>query len=220
MGMSQLKIYIEFVWNYLYLPHKTTNSAKMKLTGYLIISILFVLTSCNSNNPQPNPPAPANTVNVTWQGTIDGDNYNFSGTYVNLASTSDTYNNPGDAQGSAYFISLGKGAVSGSVGENVSIDIGLPAILSEPLVGTHILNNTANNGYQIAINKQTGTSATSFTASSSWLNSNVVLNITEFPSNIGGLIKGNFNGDFGTSLFNSSSPTKSATVSFEAIRLY
>lgn len=189
--------------------------------GFFLLTYVSVLfANCTPNNPQPNPPAPTNTVNVSWQGTIDGISYSYSGTYVNLESTSNIYNNPGGAHGSAYFISLGKGAVSGTVGDNMSIEIGMPQLLSEPLVGTHVLNNTTNNGYQIALNKQTGSSSTSFTASSSWPNSNVVLNITEFPSNVGGIIKGSFSGNFGTNLFDNTSPTKSASVSFEAIRIY
>ena len=110
--------------------------------------------------------------------------------------------------------------VPGNVGENIGFEISMPMILSQPLVGTHILNNNTNNGYQIAVSKQTGNSATSFTASATYLNSDVVLNITEFPSNVGGLIKGNFSGDFGTSLFDNTSPTKAVSISFEAIRLF
>ena len=186
----------------------------------LLFSVLAVSVSCTPNNPQPNPPTPSNSVGVSWQGTVDGNSYSYSGTYVNLASTSTTYNNPGKSEGSANFISLAKGVVPGNVGENIGFEISMPLILSEPLVGTHILNNTSNNGYQIAISKQTGNSTTSFTASATWQNSNVVLNITEFPSNVGGLIKGNFSGQFGTDFFDDNAPTKNASITFEAIRLF
>jgi hypothetical protein len=185
---------------------------------FLILFFLGILSGCNPNNPQPNPPT--NSVGVSWQGTVDGNSYSYSGTYVNLASTSTAYNNPGKSEGSANFISLAKGVVPGNVGENIGFEISMPLILSEPLVGTHILNNTSNNGYQIAISKQTGNSTTSFTASATWQNSNVVLNITEFPSNVGGLIKGNFSGQFGTDFFDNTAPTKNASITFEAIRLF
>jgi hypothetical protein len=184
----------------------------------MLFSVLAVSVSCTPNNPQPNPPT--NSVGVSWQGTDDGNSYSYSGTYVNLASTSTAYNNPGKSEGSANFISLAKGVVPGNVGENIGFEISMPLILSEPLVGTHILNNTSNNGYQIAISKQTGNSTTSFTASATWQNSNVVLNITEFPSNVGGLIKGNFSGQFGTDFFDNTAPTKNASITFEAIRLF
>ena len=183
-----------------------------------LVLLIYVAYGCTPNNPQPNPPATNNSVNVMWQGTLDGGSCIYNGTYVNLVSTNQN-TNPGKSEGSANFISLAKGVVPGTVGESVVIEISLPQILSEPIVGTHILNNSTNNGYQIAINKQTGTSSTSFIASATWLNSNVVLNITEFPSNIGGIIKGNFSGDFGTSLFDNTSPTKSVSVNFQAIRI-
>lgn len=186
----------------------------------LLFSVLAVSVSCTPNNPQPNPPTTSNSVGASWQGTVDGNSYSYSGTYVNLASTSTTYNNPGKSEGSANFISLAKGVVPGTVGENIGFEISMPLILSEPLVGTHILNNTSNNGYQIAISKQTGNSTTSFTASATWQNSNVILNITEFPSTIGGLIKGNFSGQFGTDFFDNTAPTKNASITFEAIRLF
>ena len=187
---------------------------------FIILSFLGVLTGCNPNNPQPNPPTQPNTVNVSWQGTVEGSSYSYSGSYVNLASTSTAYNNPGKSEGSANFISLAKGVVPGTVGEIIGFEISMPLILNEPLVGTHVLNNTSNNGYQIAISKQTGNSSTSFTASATYPNSNVVLNITEFPSNIGGLIKGNFSGEFGTDFFDNTAPTKNASITFEAIRLF
>lgn len=186
----------------------------------LVFSVLAITESCTPNNPQPNPPTPSNSVGVSWQGTVDGNSYSYSGTYVNLASTSTAYNNPGKSEGSANFISLAKGVVPGTVGEIIGFEISMPLILNEPLVGTHVLNNTSNNGYQIAISKQTGNSSTSFTASATYPNSNVVLNITEFPSNIGGLIKGNFSGEFGTDFFDNTAPTKNASITFEAIRLF
>lgn len=186
----------------------------------LLFSVLAVSISCTPNNPQPNPPTQSNTLNVSWQGTVEGSSYSYSGSYVNLASTSTAYNNPGKSEGSANFISLAKGVVPGTVGEIVGFEISMPLILNEPLVGTHVLNNTSNNGYQIAISKQTGNSSTSFTASATYPNSNVVLNITEFPSNIGGLIKGNFSGEFGTDFFDNTAPTKNASITFEAIRLF
>jgi hypothetical protein len=204
---------------------KLVSESKTRVFTFPIISIMsivlvFLFAGCTPNNPQPNPPTPSNSVGVSWQGTVDGNSYSYSGTYVNLASTSTTYNNPGKSEGSANFISLAKGVVPGTVGENIGFEISMPLILSEPLVGTHILNNTSNNGYQIAISKQTGNSTTSFTASATYPNSNVVLNITEFPSTIGGLIKGNFSGQFGTYLFDNTAPTKNASITFEAIRLF
>jgi hypothetical protein len=186
-------------------------------TSIFYIILVCLILSCTPNTPQPNPPAPTNTVNVSWQGTIGDGSFIFNGTYVDLQSTSTTYSNPGECEGNYINVSLGKGTIPGIAKNDAGAVIQFNTNVT--LVGTHILNNTNNNGFQIVISKA-NENGTEFIASSTYPNSNVILNITEFPSNIGGLIKGSFSGDFGTDLFNNACPTKYANVSFEAIRLF
>jgi hypothetical protein len=190
----------------------------MKIRYFAFISILLILTGCNPNNPQPNPPTPSNNVSVSWQGTIDGVYFGYNGSYENFESTSSEYSNPGKCEGSYLDVSLYKGVVPGNLGENASVYIVFPT--NTTLVGSHVINNTNNNGFAIVVGKYAPASTIGFTAHSAYPNTNGVLNITQFPSNIGGLIKGNFNGVIGTdSAFNPNGATKEVTISFEAIRL-
>ncbi len=188
---------------------------KTKLSSLLVLTALF-LASCTPNNPQPNPTSSNNSVTASWQGTIDGNSYNYTGTYVNLNSTSNYMNNPGKSEGTYHTVNLAKGVIPGNNGDDIVIAISFPTNVS--VVGTHILNQNSNNGYQVVVGKNIGNGVTGFTGSSFYFNSNVTLNITEFPSNIGGLIKGNFSGVFGTSSTNPNGSTKAASITFEAIR--
>ena len=194
---------------------------KTKLSSLLVLTALF-LASCTPNNPQPNPSrntTSTNSVTAMWQGTIDGNAYNYTGTYVNLISTSNYMNNPGKSEGSYGNVQLDKGVIPNSNGNPISMNLMFPANVN--LLGSHALNSN-NNGYSLGILFNNG-SSTAWIASSGHANSNITLNITEFPSNIGGLIKGNFSGVLETqSLAHPSNPFSSTTVSisFEAIRKY
>ena len=148
----------------------------------LLFSVLAVSVSCTPNNPQPNPPTPSNSVGVSWQGTIGDGSFIFNGTYVDLQSTSTTYSNPGECEGNYINVSLGKGTIPGIAKNDAGAVIQFNTNVT--LVGTHILNNTNNNGFQIVISKA-NENGTEFIATSTYPNSNVILNITEFPSNIG-----------------------------------
>jgi hypothetical protein len=181
---------------------------------------ILILASCTPNNPQPNTTSSNNSVTASWQGTIDGNSYNYTGTYVNLNSTSNYMNNPGRADGTYASVKLDKGVVPGTNGNPINMNLIFPANVN--LVGTHVLNNSNNNGFALGILSNNG-SNTATIASSGHANSNITLNITEFPNNIGGLIKGNFSGVLGTqSVAYPSNPFTSTTVSisFEAIRKY
>lgn len=188
----------------------------MKFKTYAIISILLILTSCNPTPPTPNPPISSNTVNVMWQGTIDGSFFNYSGSYIDLQSTSNTYSNPGECEGGFSFLNLSKGTIPGITNNDAVVAMTFNTNIA--LLGTHVINSTNNSGFQIAVSKANG-NGTEFTGASSYPNSNLVLNITEWPSNVGGLIKGNLSGEIGTCPFSSNCPTKAVSVSFEAIRL-
>ena len=91
---------------------------------------------------------------------------------------------------------------------------------SGPVVKRNVLNNSNNNGYYLNILSNNGTSS-GWMASSLYANSNITLNITEFPTNIGGLIKGNLSGVAGIqpnpNIPNTPAP-KAVSISFEAIR--
>lgn len=192
---------------------------KTILYSFIALTALF-LASCTPNNPQPNPSpntSSSNSVTVMWQGTIDGNAYNYTGTYVNLNSTSNYMNNPGRADGTYSNVILFKGVVPGNNGKNVNIILNFP--LNVNPVGTHILNNSNNNGFYLGI----VFGSTDWAGNTLDNNSNITLNITEFPSNIGGLIKGNFSGVLETSSLDLSNPnisTRAVSISFEAIRKY
>jgi hypothetical protein len=188
----------------------------MKIRYFTIIAIVLILTGCNPNNPTPNPPTPSNSVNVMWQGTIDGSTFNYTGSYIDLNSTSNIYSNPGRCDGNYANLSLVKGTIPGITNNDASVIMSFNTNVT--LLGTHVLNSTNNGGFHVVVAKANG-NGTEFTASSNYLNSNLILNITEWPSNVGGLIKGNLTGDIAT-CDGSNCPTKAVSVSFEAIRLF
>jgi hypothetical protein len=200
---------------------------KTKLSTIIILAGLYcssILTSCNQNNPQPNPnpnTTSANSVTAMWQGTIDGNSYNYTGTYINLISTSNYMNNPGRADGTYLNVNLEKGVIPGTNGNPITMALNFPANVNP--VGTHILDSS-NNSYLLSMMCNNG-SSTAWIGNSLSEYSNITLNITEFPSNIGGLIKGNFSGVLLTSKLGSSNTNdidviRAVSISFEAIRKY
>jgi hypothetical protein len=129
-------------------------------------------------------------------------------------------NNPGRADGTYSKVHLDKGVIPGTNGNTIKMELCFP--MNVNIVGTHVLNSSNNNGYYLSIISNNGTSSV-WVAGSLFANSNITLNITEFPSNIGGLIKGNFSGviqeDPNLNVPNTPGP-KAVSISFEAIRKY
>lgn len=194
---------------------------KTKLYSLILLAVLF-LVSCTPNNPQPNPTSSNNSVTASWQGNIDGNSFSYIGIYnvfnTLVSSTSNYMNNPGRSEGTYASVNLDKGVVPGTNGNTITMILYFP--MNVNIVGTHILNNSNNNGYYLNILSNNGTSS-GWMASSLYANSNITLNITEFPTNIGGLIKGNLSGVAGIqpnpNIPNTPAP-KAVSISFEAIR--
>ncbi len=178
------------------------------LINYFSITciILFSILSCTPDNPPPNPPT-NNTVAVSWQATIDGVSYSYTGTYLNGESTSTDSNNPGDCNYGGPSINLKKGVfLPGN--QNIYI-----AIEKYPLaLGTYIItsNTGSNPGMSIQINNTT-------IGHSYYPNTNITFNVTEYPNIVGGMLKGNFSGIIGTSI--SGGGTMPVSGQFEALRI-
>jgi hypothetical protein len=174
----------------------------MKLTSYLIISILLVLTGCNSNNPTPNP-----TINASWSASINGSSYSYSCTYVNgLASAN---NLPGTCTYGTPSIILSKGVAAGTTGDEITISIEKQQLA----VGSYTITSGSGTNPGMSIVKNFSTIGHSY-----YPNTNVTLNITEFPSAVGGLVKGNFSGVIGTSMFGTA--TMPISGQFQVYRIY
>ena len=176
-----------------------------KTSSLLFLTILWLFTSCDPDNPQPNQPT-SNSTTVSWQANIDGISYSYSGTYVNGESTSSTDNNPGDCSYGGPSIILTKGTIGG---ELIYI-----AIEKYPLaVGNYTITSTSGGaiGGGAAISKNGITIGHSY-----YPNTNINLTITEYPE-VGGLIKGNFSGVIGTS--QTGGGTMPVSGHFEAYRI-
>jgi hypothetical protein len=157
-----------------------------KTSSLLFLTILWLFTSCDPDNPQPNQPT-SNSTTVSWQANIDGVSYSYSGTYVNGVSSSTNDNNPGDSNFNGG-INLRKGTIGG--------DLIYIAIAKYPLaVGNYTITSTSGGaiGGGVTISKNNITIGHSY-----YPNTNINLTITEYPE-VGGLIKGNFSGVIGTS---------------------
>jgi hypothetical protein len=192
---------------------------KLRLLTLLFSSVClsWIITGCTPDNPQPNSPT-SNNVNVKWNATFNGISDSYVGTYTNLNSNSNYMNNPGDCKGSYMHVIMKKGVVPGNApspfGYTAQIELSYtPSVGASLSVGTFNISNTTGSGKALTIVTDLG----SFTSLN--YNSNISVNITAFPSNIGGLIKGNFNGVIGTSALNPNCPTYPVSGSFEAIRL-
>jgi hypothetical protein len=147
----------------------------IKITIAVLLSLLFY--GCNPDNPQPNP----NSINVSWQATINGISYSYSAIY----GTSNIDNNPGDCFAGPGSIQLLKG--------NLGYDL-IHLTFSKPPpigVGNNTINPTSIVKCVISRNNQV-------IGMSEFPNTDMNLTVTEYSS-IGGLIKGNFSGVIGTS---------------------
>ena len=190
-----------------------------KLFTIILITTLYfstVLSGCTPDNPQPNTPAtsPANTnLTVKSNATFNGISDSFVGSYINNISTSNYMNNPGECTGIYNFVQMSKGTVPGEspspFGYNSNLTISFSPSLS---VGSFNISSSTGSGKALTISTDMG----AFT--SLFYNSNITLNITAFPSEIGGLIKGDFSGVIGTSALDPNCSTYPLSGSFEAIR--
>ena len=187
----------------------------MKIRYFTIISILLILTGCNPNNPTPNPPTP-NPVQTSWTMTVDNKTYSWIDNYIAIGDAPYTWipehyeTNPGCCN----WLASGGGVTNGSV---ISFGTGnLPGFTEDNLVcqlefypmntGTW---NISGNSWQSGVSNPSGFNLNIsdyplveniVTNSVSWTwtpgNNNVTLNITEFSTSVGGMVKGNFNGTY------------------------
>lgn len=176
-------IFVKKINNLLIMTIKTT---------FLLAVITIAIFGCTPQNPQPNPPA-NNVVAVSWQATINGVSNSYSDTYTNSEPTNAQGNNEGQCMYFLPIIALDKGGPF-TPGDDVNILIERFEIFS---VGTYNITTTTGGGGG-AFGLAMSAAGNGVVGSSSYPNTNVVLNITEFNQG-SGLIKGNFSGVLGVS---------------------
>jgi len=180
---------------------------------FILFSLVLCVTllSCNPNNPTPNPPT-ANSVQTSWTMTVDNKTYSWSDTYHEVDG--DWYpehfeTNPGGCMWSYYAMITGGSSINlGTTNLPGFTEDGLFCALdfypmntgSWDISGNSWLSGVSNpSGFYLEINDYPSVN-TWGTSSTTWNmvpgNNNVVLNITEFSTSKGGLVKGNFNGTF------------------------
>jgi hypothetical protein len=159
-------------------------------TPFLIALLSVAIFGCTPDNPPPNPPA-NNVVAVSWQATINGISNSYSDTYTNSEPTNAQGNNEGQCMYFLPTIALYKGGPF-TPGDDVIINIQFNEIFS---VGTYNITTPIVGGPNVV---KMSAMVNGVMGHSSYPNTNVVLNITEFNQG-GNLIKGNFSGVMGTS---------------------
>jgi hypothetical protein len=174
----------------------------MKFRTYASISILLILTGCNPNNPTPN-----SSISASWSATINGSNYSYTCSYTNGVASSN--NLPGTCTYGTPSIILSKGVAAGTTGDEITISIEKQQLA----VGTYNITSSTGTNPGMSIVKNFATIGHSY-----YPNTNVTLNITEFPSSVGGLVKGNFNGVIGTTMFGTA--TMPISGQFQVVRLF
>lgn len=194
---------------------------------FIFFSLVLCVTllSCNPNNPTPNPPAP-NSVQTSWTLTVDNKTYSWSDTYVENENGNwfpeHIETNPGlcSWQYSGSFNGYG-GIIYLSTGN-------LPGNNDDELVcelefypnntGSFTINQTSSQNPTYPCFMSLEVSDYPLTNNlwfqSYWTASNINLNITNFATTKGGLVKGNISGTFTD--FNSQVHTISGQ--FNAIR--
>jgi hypothetical protein len=202
----------------------------MKFKTYVIISILLILTGCNPNNPTPNPPT-QNPVQTSWTMTVDNKTYSWTDTYHEV----DGYWYPEHNEtnpGCCVWNASGGSVINGSV---IYLGTGNLPGFTEELLTCHLefypMNtgswNISGNSWQSGVSNPSGfyleifdyPSINSFgTNNVTWNmitgNDNIALNITEFSTSVGGMVKGNFNGTY----YDSNNIAHTVSGQFNAIR--
>lgn len=179
----------------------------MKFRTYAIISILLILTGCNPNNPTPNPPTP-NPVQTSWTMTVDNKTYSWTDTYHEVDGywyPENYQTNPGTCAWSA--------SGSGIIGSGVIFSTGnLPGFTEDNLechLGFYPMNTgswtISQMSWQSGVNNPSAfylkisdypLQDNILTWTGTMLPHNITLNVTEFATYIGGMVKGNFNGTY------------------------
>jgi hypothetical protein len=179
---------------------KTVKSKLVRVFNTLFLGFgIIVIASCNPDNPQPNNPSTGTA--LQWNVTIDGQTYSWQGSYPNnLGGGTATAGSNGTSSQPFSIACVGPGGTS--------LGISLPVYNS----GTYNLNssNYALSNYIAVVLNGTPNYSTSYGGT-------VTVNVTQFPSNVNGVIKGNFSGTIGKSpaLGGGTTPI---TGSFDALR--
>ena len=179
---------------------KNKRKGTIKIFKFLLVGIIGIsILGCNPDNPEPNNPSTGTA--LQWNVTIDGQTYSWQGSYPNnLGGGTATAGSNGTSSQPFSIACVGPGGTS--------LGISLPVYNS----GTYNLNltNYALSNYIAVVINGTPNYSTSYGGS-------VTVNVTQFPSNVNGVIKGNFIGTIGKSpaLGGGTTPI---TGSFDALR--
>jgi hypothetical protein len=145
---------------------------------FLLIGITAIFSGCNPNNPPPN-----SSTLLQWNVTIGGQNFSWQGDYPNSMSG-----------GSATASGSGAQAAFGIVCFDSS-----PSFMATFALPTYGLGNfTLNSSNYSATNMMGINQNGSINYATAWGGS-IIVNVTQFPSAINGIIKGTFNGTIGKS---------------------
>jgi hypothetical protein len=170
-----------------FLANKIYTTMLVGLTGLIFIG-------CNQNNPQPN--------NLQWNVNIGGQTYSWQGSYPNNMTG-------GSALAASNGTSSQPFSISCALNGGTSLAISLPLYNS----GSFTLNSSnyaTSNLISFMLNGSANGYSTAYGGS-------VVVNVTQFPSNVNGIIKGTFSGTIGKSP-GLGGGTTAITGSFDVLR--
>ena len=174
------------------------NKIKQISLFFLLIGITAMFSGCNPNNPQPN----SGTL-LQWNVNIGGQNFSWQGDYPNSMSG-------GTAAATGAGTQTPFSIVCSSPSPSFTAGFGLPLYG----LGNFNLNSSNYSPTNTLSIIQNGGSINYSTA----YGGSVVVNVTQFPSTINGIIKGTFNGTIGKSVALGGGTT-TISGSFDVLRM-